>query len=197
MKNINIAIIICLLFRLFICNYVFADKDKNILESCFSNIREITEAVKKYNKENKEQIHKLHDYNDIFILEKKNYLKEIVKPAPGCNYSSIGDLSSNSFIIFCSIHGDIEHYVYCESFPYGTHEKLSPVWSDELFNNEFERIKRNRVLESEIKMEDSKRLWQKKKKLYVFAILGIIISFTELLRIIYKYTFRNRKPENQ
>ena len=45
MKNINIAIIICLLFRLFICNYVFADKDKNILESCFSNIREITEAV--------------------------------------------------------------------------------------------------------------------------------------------------------
>ena len=196
MKNINIAIIICLLFTLFICNYLFAEKDKSILKSCFSNISEIKKAVDRYNKENNEKITEFHDYSTLLFLIKGKYLKEIVKPALGCYYSSIGDLSDNG-IIFCNNHGDIHHFVYCDTFSSENLPKISRVYPKELFKNELERIKRIRELDEKRREKDSKRLREKKKKLYVFAILGIIISFTELLRIIYKYSIRNTKSEKQ
>ncbi len=191
MKNITWCIFISLFCILFTYNSAYSKEDKNILESCFSNIHKITNAVKKYNKENKEQIINI---NNTPLNFKNNYLKEIKIPAAGCSYHSVGNLSDKG-IIYCSIHGDVEHFVYCDAFAYENMPKLSQVCSDDQFSFRLEEIKKIRKIDENIRLKDSERLMQKKKKLYVFAIMGIIISFTELLRIIYKYIRKNKEIE--
>lgn len=192
MKNTYIVLIIYIFFLFYFCNYAYAKVDENILKSCFSNISEIKKAVEKYNKENEEKITDFHDYSTILFLIKRKYLKEIVKPASSCMYNSIGDLSDNG-IIFCNIHGDIRHFVYCDTFSSENLPKISRVCPKELFKIELERIKKITELDEERREKDYIRLLAKKKELFVFTILGIIIGFTELLRIIYKYTISNKK----
>ncbi|MBP5470480.1 MAG: hypothetical protein J6Z11_14690, partial [Candidatus Riflebacteria bacterium] len=82
---------------------------------------------------------------------------------------------------------------YCDTFSSENLPKISRVCPKELFKIELERIKKITELDEERREKDYIRLLAKKKELFVFTILGIIIGFTELLRIIYKYTISNKK----
>jgi hypothetical protein len=79
-----------------------------VKNNCFSEIRVLSGAVELYNLDYETKIHNLDD-DTIKSLVDNQYLKKLPKPyIEKCKYISQGDLASDSGVIFCEAHGDID-----------------------------------------------------------------------------------------
>jgi len=75
------------------------------VDACFANMRVILGATEIYNMDNSTMLTGV----DIPRLISGSYLKSpIIYPDPKCSYSAIGDLSGTG-VVFCSLHGSLEH----------------------------------------------------------------------------------------
>ena len=129
---------------IFICNNHWARRSARD-KACFSNQRVIQGAVEMYNMDVPTMMHQL----DLKILIEEKYLKsEPSKPETTCEYTNVGDLAANGFVI-CKYHGDVERLVYSEFFDkneYEQYEKLPQNATDEDIRLNSRRISEEREI---------------------------------------------------
>lgn len=81
----------------------------NNQKACFSNIRELTNAITLYNMDGPKNI--IESYNDemLSLLINGKYIKTDFKPPTRkCEYASDGNLDKHG-IVYCKFHGDLEN----------------------------------------------------------------------------------------
>ena len=82
-------------------------RPSRLKDNCFSEIRLIAGAVELYNLDNEIKINKL-DEKTLQTLVDTKYLKRLPDPfIEKCKYSSEGDLATDTGIIYCEAHGDL------------------------------------------------------------------------------------------
>ncbi len=103
---------------------------KRFRDNCFRQLRFITDTIEMYNLDNEQKISILNEENIKILLEKK-YLKEnhITQYTPLCKYHSEGDLASDSGVIFCDAHGDLDG-------------NITPKYTESEVNNEIYKLQR-------------------------------------------------------
>ena len=105
-----IAIFFLIIFLISIINPQYGSgkmKPTQLKYSCFSNIGNFYRAIEKYNTDHTSKINKM-DKDTYNILVDNKYIKPITLPLSLCEYVSKGDLATDTGIIYCECHGDLD-----------------------------------------------------------------------------------------